>query len=734
MAETPVNPGPLESLYEKEPVLDTLINAQPSLDRDILGKAYDYCVRAHGQQIRKSGEPFLQHPVEVAKILAAQHLGTAGVAAGLLHDVVEDSATPLEEIQKEFGEEVAQLVDGVTKITEIQKTDREERQAETFRKMLLSMTRDIRVILIKFADRLHNLRTLGFLPPDRIRSIAKETMEVYAPLAHRLGMAGIRSELEDLAFKHLHPKEYRELAAKVRESQEVRERYIRELVHPMRLRLQEEGVHAHVYGRSKHLYSIHRKMSHQHLPFDEIFDIFALRIITNSVRDCYIALGIVHSLWNPLPARLKDYIASPKSNMYQSIHTTVVGPDGKLLEVQIRTQQMHKVAEAGIAAHWIYKEGGRFSPSEEHVRWLAQIEEWQKDLSDSNEFLEFLKIDLFPAEIFVFTPKGDIVQLPKGATALDFAFAIHTDLGIHCISSKINGRIMPMNASLKSGCTVEIIRSETQQPNLEWLRYVRTSRAKSALRRWLSQEGKVRSRDLGAELIKREYQRLGISMAYPDWLAQAAKAVGVESTDQMLEMVGQGHLTSFDILHKLPVEQAGSGRFQSVRRLVEKIRPEVPIRIEGDENLMIRFARCCMPVPGEKIVGFRTRGRGLAVHSIRCPNAVLMASEKERCVAVDWNTRDKVHLKVRIEVIAKNRINLLSELTAAISTYHSSILNAHITTHEDVVHDAFIIEVVHLRQLKRILSALQKIKGVQKVVRGRVEGDDQYQDGETNAP
>lgn len=723
-------PGGLEtaeSLYDKQTVVGALLNLQPSLDRPVLDKAYDYCLRAHGQQFRKSGEPFLQHPVEVAKILAKQHMGTASIAAGLLHDVVEDSATSLEEIRTEFGEEVAHLVDGVTKITAIQKTDREERQAETFRKMLLSMTRDIRVIIIKFADRVHNLHTLGFLPPDRIRAIAMETMEVYAPLAHRLGMAGLRSELEDLAFKFLHPKEFRDLSAKVRESQEVRERYIRELVHPLRLRLQEEGIHGHVYGRSKHLYSIYRKMSQQHIPFDEVFDIFALRVITNTVRDCYITLGIVHSLWSPLPARLKDYIASPKSNMYQSLHTTVVGPDGKLLEIQIRSQSMHKVAEAGIAAHWIYKEGGRFSPSEEHMRWLQQIEEWQRDLNDSNEFLEFLKIDLFPAEIFVFTPKGDIIQLPKGATALDFAFAIHTDLGIHCISSKINGRIMPLSAALKSGCTVEIIRSETQQPTLEWLRYVRTSRAKGALRRWLSQEGKIRSRDLGNELLKREFQRLSVPLSYPDWLLQAAKAVQADSTDAMLEMIGQGNLSVFDILHKLPADQTGSGPFQSVRRFVDKMRSVVPIRIESDENLMIRFARCCMPVPGEKIVGFRTRGRGLAVHSIRCPNAVLMASEKERCVSVEWNTSDKVRLKVRLEVIAKNRINLLSDLTLAISSFHSSILNANITTHEDVVHDAFIIEVVHLRQLKKILAALERIKGVQKVVRGRVDGEDGYQ-------
>jgi GTP pyrophosphokinase len=647
-----------------------------------------------------------------------------------MHDVVEDTVVTVGEIELEFGADVAQLVDGVTKISSIQMLNKEERQAETFRKILLSMAKDIRVILIKFADRLHNLRTLEYLSPDKVKNISQETLDVYAPLAHRLGMAKIRCELEDLAFKHLYPKEYQDLIGRIRESLAEREKYIESLALPLREELQKEEILAEVSGRPKHYYSIYRKMKQRNMHFDEIYDRFALRIITKSIKDCYVTLGIVHSLWNPLTLKFKDYIASPKSNMYQSIHTTVVGPDGRMFELQIRTEAMHQTAEAGIAAHWYYKEGGRFSPSEEHMAWLDQMAEWQKDISDSNEFLEFFKIDLFPAEIFIFTPRGDVIQLQKGATVLDFAFSIHTNLGIHCIGCKINDKVMPIDTPLKSGSTVEILRSENQRPTVEWLRYVRTGKAKSALRRWLNQEGKVQSQELGNELLLNEYNKLNSGIPYKQWLLAAAAGQELEDTEMLLEAVGQGNLSTLQVLHAMPDEQTRTNRLPMMKRLMHKVvggPASSAILIDGEQNVMIRFARCCMPIPGEKIVGFITKGRGVAVHRMDCPNAIAIAGHTERHVSIDWNPGTKNYFKVRIEVIAKNRINLLSELTHAIAKNNANIVHANIVTRENVVHDIFIVDVVHARQLKRILASLKKVKGVQNVTRGRQEEEPQRQ-------
>jgi GTP pyrophosphokinase len=722
-----MNDLPSTSYLDRNVVLKILSALQPLLDTELIGRAFDASTKAHGNQFRRSGEPYLNHPVEVAKILAELHLGSATVAAALLHDVVEDSSITLDEIKASFGEEIAFLVDGVTQITGIQLLNKEQRQAETLRKMLLSMAKDLRVILIKFADRLHNLRTLQFLTSEQIKKIATESMEIYAPLAHRLGMAAIKSEMEDLSFKYLYPKEYQALAGKLKETKQERERYLEEVAIPLRIRLKEQGIKAEVYGRSKHFYSIYRKMVNRNVPFDEIYDLFALRVVVPSVKDCYQAFGIIHSFWNPVFSRFKDYIASPKSNMYQSLHTTVVDNTGKLLEIQIRTIEMHKTAQAGIAAHFHYKEGSRFSASDEHLTWLSHIEEWQKELSDSNEFMEFLKIDLFPAEIFVFTPKGDITQLPKGATAMDFAFSIHTDLGIHCIGCKINSKVMPVDTPLKSGETVEILRSENQHPSPEWIRYVHTSRAKSALRRWLNQEGSVQSRDLGNEILSAEHQKLQIETPYKEWLELAAKSQKIVTVDLMLEMVGKGNLPVFQILHQLPADQFKKSSVPMMRRLVNKMMgspASSPIRIADNENLMIRFGRCCMPVPGEKIIGFITKGRGVAVHRMNCPNALMLATNKERRVEVEWNTDEKNHFKVRLEVIAKNRMHLLSEMTHAISQFNSNILNAHILTKQEVVQDVFIIEVVHLRQLKKIIASLKAIKGIQKIIRGRLQDEE----------
>lgn len=712
--------------YSKEKVLKELVRLHPSLKKEILGKAFDYCEQAHKNQVRKSGEPFIFHPVEVARYLAHQQMDTATVAAGLLHDVVEDSGISLGEIENEFGKDIAILVDGVTKIKEMQmiNKNKEERKAETFRKILLSMAKDIRVIIIKFADRLHNLKTLRYLSKQQIENMSRETMDVYAPLAHRLGMASVKSEFEDLAFSYLHPEEYEGIITRMKDSRMEREEYIERILNPVRRELKGANLGGEVCGRPKHYYSIYRKMQQRGMSLDEIYDLFAVRIILDSVDKCYLALGVIHSLYTPLQVRFKDYIASPKSNLYQSLHTTVVGPNGKMVEFQIRTVEMHRTAEAGIAAHWNYKEGGKFSTSDEHMSWLRQIVEWQEELADSNEFLEFLKIDLFPADVFIFTPGGDVIQLPKGATALDFAFSIHTDLGVHCVGVKINGKMMPLDTVLQSGSTVEVLRAEEQQPTMEWMRYVRTSRAKSALRRWLNQEGKVRSRDLGKELLKREYEKLNLKISLEEWLKRAAKALKTDGVSPMLEKIGKGELSIYQVMHDLPAEDVGSRQTLSMRNLVNSLRltsKKSAIRIEGDKNLMIRFARCCMPVPGEKIVGFITRGRGVAIHRIDCPNALMLAHETERRMDVEWNTKNKVYFKVRIEVIANNRNGLLAEQALAIAEYQANIANANILTRENMTHNIYILEILHLQQLKKIISALKKIKGVQKVVRGRME-------------
>ncbi len=712
--------GTEKNITDKNAVLEKIKESNPSLDMDIIGKAYDYCDNAHKGQKRASGDPYIHHPIEVAKIAASYHLDTTTVVASLLHDVVEDTPISLKDIEKEFGKDVAFLVDGVTKITSLQMPDKEQQQAETFRKMLLSMAKDIRVILIKFIDRLHNIRTLHFLSPERIKKIASETMDIYAPLAHRLGMANIKSEFEDISFKYLYPEQYKKLSIKVKETLKNRELYVKERIKAIEKILAEENITGEVSGRSKHLYSIHRKMKQGGFAFDEIYDLFAIRIVTNSIKDCYIALGMVHSLWSPLPSRLKDYIASPKSNMYQSLHTAVICSDGKMLEIQIRTTDMHKTAESGIAAHWMYKEGGKFSASQEHIEWLKQIEEWQKELSDSKEFMEFLKIDLFPAEIFVFSPKGDISQLPKGSTALDFAFSIHTDLGLHCVGCKINNSVMPVDTILKSGSTVEILRSETQKPSMEWLRYVRTSKAKSALKKWLNQEGKIQSIDLGNEIILREFQKLNLQIDYKDWLKLATKTQNIESTDNLLEMIGKGILSSYKVIHSTPTENIKQKLIPNISNMVNKIKKGTgtsPILIKDNKNLLIRIAKCCRPVPGEKIIGFITKGRGVAVHSLNCPNAVLLSSEKERCVPVEWNKDSCLDFTVRLVVIAKNRLSLLSDIVNVISNNGLNILNANLSTHQEIAKDVFLIEVSHIKQLKKLIPSIKKIDGVQKAYR-----------------
>jgi len=701
------------------------------VNRELIEKAYRFSWNAHKNQMRKSGEPFMAHPIAVSIILAEQQLDSVTIAAGLLHDVLEDTPCTAESLRDAFGEEIALLVDGVTKIKTFQMKSRQERQAETFRKMLLSMAQDLRVIIIKFADRLHNLRTLNYLPADRIKDIATETLEIYAPLAHRLGMARIKWELEDLAFKHLFPREYKTIVSRIVENRHEREAMIERFAQPLRRRLEEEKIEAAVTGRPKHFYSIYRKMVQRNKPFEEIYDLLAIRVITGSVRDCYHVMGIIHSMWKPIADRFKDYISTPKSNGYQSLHTTVVGPEGTIIEMQIRTWEMNHVAEDGIAAHWLYKDGeeGRPTKDDRALSWLKNIIEWQKDLTDSNEFLEFFKIDLFHAEIFVFTPKGDLISLPKGATVLDFAFAVHTDLGLHCIGAKVDGRIEPIHAVLKSGVTVEILHLSSKKPSIDWLREVRTPKARSAIRRWLKSTGRQESIDLGKRIVKARLKKRHLSPLFADHVPSLLQFVGVNSLERLYELVGKGEMPVERVMQYFEVKKIRTSvRSRVVSTLMDRLAGrKKEVLVGGDDNLMVRFARCCNPVPGDPIVGFVTRGRGVSVHRTDCSNTEFFLHDSERVINVNWDTGVRKKYRVFIEITANDRHGLLHEIAEVLSDAGADIVDGTIKTEHGRVHNRFKLDIVNKNQLKLILGKLQRIKGVESASRTR--DYDQIADG-----
>jgi GTP pyrophosphokinase len=687
---------------------------------DLIARAFRFSWNAHKDQVRKSGDPFLAHPVAVALILAEQKLDAVTIAAGLLHDVLEDTPVSREALVQEFGEEIALLVDGVTKIRAFQTASIRERQAETYRKMLLSMAKDLRVIIIKFADRLHNLRTLKYLDPQRIHDIASETLDIYAPLAHRLGMAKIKWELEDLAFKFLFPDEYKDVVSKVVASRNDREGTIDSFTIPLRRRLEEEHIEATIVGRPKHFYSIYRKMAQRNKPFEEIFDLLAIRIIVNNLRDCYHTLGIIHSLWTPLQDRFKDYISTPKTNGYQSLHTTVVGEKGVVVEMQIRTWEMHHTAEDGIAAHWLYKSGYKEMSQDDYALvWLKNVIEWQKDLTDSSEFFEFFKIDLFHAEIFVFTPKGDLISLPKGATVLDFAFSVHTALGLHCIGAKVDGKIEPINQELKSGSTVEILHTASKNPSVDWLREVKTPKARSAIRRWLKTTGRQESIELGKKMIQAAFRRLRLSIAFADTVSGLLQYLGVGNLDRLYEQVGSGEIPAARVIgyfHARYVQKPAPVRM--VSRLVGSITGTTPrVLVGGTDNLMVRFAHCCNPIPGDPITGFVTRGRGISVHRVDCSNAPLFSADQERVIDVAWDEGDKKKYVVSIELTGADRPGLLHEITRIFSEFGANVTDAGIKTISQQALCMFRIEIYNRNQLKQIVRRLQKIKGVENVSR-----------------
>jgi len=726
------------SLKEKDtdrsilaPLLEDLDRASVDLDQDVVRDAFDLANEAHRTQRRRSGEPYVTHPIAVARILVElleKRTDSVILSAALLHDVVEDTGSRLEDLTRRFGEEVATLVDGVTKIEGLQFSSTEAEQVENFRKMLLSMAMDVRVILIKLADRLHNMRTLDYLPRDRQEAIARETRDIYAPLAHRLGIGRIKWELEDLALKYLDLKAYRELARLVTEKRTEREAVVEEVLAPLKEVLAAEGLDAEISGRPKHFDSIYRKMKQQNRPLDAIYDLIGVRIITTSKAACYQALGVVHDLYKPVPERFKDYIATPKSNLYQSLHTTVIGPGGRFVEVQIRTQEMHRIAEFGIAAHYSYKEGR--APERELDEKLGGLVggtlEWT-DGADPEEYMDFLRTSLYQDEVFVFTPKGDLRQLPKGATVLDFAFLIHTQVGMHTVGARVNGRLVPLRHELKNGDTVEVVTQPSAHPAESWLTIVKTSRARQKIRHWLKEQRREDSIALGREMLARELKR-SRRPVHPDReLVNVAQSFGIESGEGLLAALGQGDLSVLSVVQRLhpDLRDEPTPRKSPFTRLKEMAqRSPEGIQIQGMGNLMIRLAKCCQPVPGEQIVGMVTRGRGLSVHRVDCPNVFEDRVPAERRVELSWDVPDTRAFVVKLLVFGDDRKGMLADLAQAVAEAGTNIVNADIRAVDGDARGTFLVEVNNLSHLQHVIKAMGRVKGVRAVERAMIGGEE----------
>ena len=702
------------------------------LDRDLLVRAYRYTERAHAGQVRHSGEPYVSHCIEVARILADLQLDSATVACGLLHDVVEDTDITVVDIEREFGAEVAQIVDGLTKIANLPLTSREDRQVENYRKLLLSIAKDARVILIKLADRLHNMRTLDWLPPEKRRRIAQETRDLYAPLAHRFGMAKVRWELEDLAFKHIEPEEYRALAKLVAAKRGQREALIAQMSEPLQRRLSEAGIaDVDVGGRPKHLWSIYKKMKQRDRPYEDIYDLLAIRVIVPNVLECYHALGVIHDGWTPVQERIKDYIAQPKSNGYQSLHTTVFGPGRQLFEIQIRTREMHRTAEFGIAAHWLYKEeasGG--DELDRHLAWFRQVLELQMDAETPGEFLEFLKLDLYQDEIFVFTPTGDVIQLPKGATPIDFAYAVHTQVGSHCAGAKVNGRIAPLSRELKNSETVEILTNPNARPSRDWLAHVRTGRARHKIRQWLRHEEQTSAVRLGRDILDREIKRRRLPKLDDAGLMLAARALKLKDPTHVVASVGQGDVQVMQVLRaihpQLETAPEPPKEPSTIERIVDRVRgTSRGVRIQGADGLLVRYAQCCQPVPGDRVVGYVTRGRGVSIHRGDCPNLLFLVNEPERRLEIDWQEVAGERFTVRLVLEGVDRRGLYADVAAAVSATGTDIRSLELRTNENKVTGAALVEVENLAHLEKIMKAMRRVKGVSSVTRReRLTADD----------
>ncbi|MGQ9647700.1 MAG: RelA/SpoT family protein [Thermodesulfobacteriota bacterium] len=711
-------------------ILERLISYNPHADVELLKKAYVFSAKVHSGQVRLSGEPYLIHPLEVAGILTQLKLDVASVATGLLHDAVEDTLTTLKELRENFGQEIAQLVDGLTKISQISLRSTEEGQAENYRKMILAMVKDIRVILIKLADRLHNMRTLEYHSPEKQVEIAHETLDLYAPLAHRLGIDWIKSELEDLAFRYLHPDIYEDIQRRIAKKERERTRYIEEVKRILVKKLYENRIEGEVTGRTKQIYSIYLKMKDQNIDFDQVYDLIAFRVIVDTIKECYDVLGIIHSLWKPIPGKFKDYIGLPKENMYQSLHTSVIGPYGERIEIQIRTREMHKIAEEGIAAHWKYKEGRIAEEADDRrFTWLRQLLEWQRDLKDNAEFLETVKVDLFPNDVYVFTPKGEVKQFPRGATPVDFAYSIHSDVGNRCTGAKVNGKIVPLKYEFRSGDTVEIITSPSQKPSKDWLKFVKTSRAKTKIRQWFSTQEREKSIALGKEILDRELRKYDLQQAKlikSGELTKVASEFSFREVDDLIAAVGYGRITANQIIGKIlpperleKKEEEGEGRLKRLIQKVTRTSPRDALLIRGVDNVVVRYAGCCNPLPGDKVVGFITRGRGVTIHTSDCKNVI--DNDPNRKVEVEWDSKKEYIYPVRIRIYSEDKKGMLADISNSIASNKANITTARVeTTDEKKAVGTFEVEIQDLNHLKKVIKGLEKIKGVHRVERMRI--------------
>ncbi len=679
-------------MTQLQTLIEEIPKYQPGADLELVNRAYRFSEMSHKGQQRASGEPYLSHPLEVAGLLVDFKMDVTTVTAGLLHDVLEDTVATKDDLAREFGPEIAELVDGVTKIGKLAFSSREERQAENFRKMVVAMAHDLRVLMIKLADRLHNMRTLDYLALDKARKIAQETLDIYAPLAHRLGMAKVKAELEDLALRVMQPEDYLELMRRVAKRRLEREAEINSLIALLQDKLGEVGIESKIAGRPKHFYSIWKKMHEGGREFDEIYDLTAVRVLTKTVRDCYGALGVIHSLWKPVPGRFKDFIAMPKVNMYQSLHTTVIGPKGDPVEIQIRTWEMHRVAEEGIAAHWLYKEKkGDRDRFDEAFTWLRQLMESQKEMKDPKEFLDTVRFDLFPDEVYVFTPKGDVKALPEGSTPIDFAYAVHTDVGHHCVGAKVNGKLVPLRYTLRQGDIVEVVASPTQHPSRDWLKIVKSSRSKAKINQWLKVEERARSLELGRELFDREakkYRLIPATLLGSEEMKKLIAEMGYATSDDLLAAMGYGKASIHQVLGKLaPTVVREHDQTPETKPQKAPRKSDGAVRVSGVDDVLVRFGKCCSPVPGDGIVGFITRGRGLTVHARDCLTVAQNVLDKERLLAVEWDGGEPAKRPVKIAVY--------------IGLNH------------------FVIEVEDLQQLQGIMQSIRDVKDVMNVERVR---------------
>ncbi len=722
-----------------ENIIEKMKENNPKTNVDLIKKAYNFANEYHKKQKRMSGEDYIIHPLSVAYILADLELDDSTIASALLHDVVEDTEITHEDLINEFGEEIADMVEGVTKLGKIQYSSIEEQQVENYRKMFLAMGKDIRVILIKLADRLHNMRTLKYLKRDRQIANAKETMELYAPLANRLGIYSLKWELEDLGFRYLHPEEYRELVEGIEKKREERLEFIEKIMDEIKLALQKEKIEAEIKGRAKHLYSIYRKMKRDNITLDQVYDLFALRIIVNSVKDCYSALGVVHDLYTPMPGRFKDYIAVPKPNMYQSIHTTLLGPNGTPFEVQVRTWDMHQVAEFGIAAHWAYKEANNTTGKKSNVvvtddklAWLRETLEWQKDMQDPDEFLKTLKTELFEDEVYVFTPKGEIKTLPRDATPIDFAYSIHAEVGHRMIGCKINSKMMPIVTKLKSGDIVEIITSDTPKgPSRDWLKFVKSSSAKTKISQWFKKAEREENIIRGKEILDKEIKRIGMShsdLFKTEWVNNVLERYHYSNTDDMFASIGFGAITPGKIIAKLLEEYKKEHQEEIIEEKLQKLKskkttvkkpPKSGVIVKGIDNCLVKFSRCCNPVPGDDIIGYITKGRGVSIHRTDCVNVQDLLKDDNRIIDVSWYDEEtQGSYNVDIEILSNDRKGLLSDVVKEITSLKINIMGVNTkTSKERIATIEVTIEVENVEQLAKVIKAIRKVDSVYEVKR-----------------